>query len=514
MASTQIAQPPLAAADRISRLPNELILGIFENLGDDQDLRSIILTSRKFHHLANDHLLKQNALGSGTILRWACAAGHLSLVKSLLDHGADINQTWPGDELPAGTKELPRVPNSANTKLTPLVTAIIAQQVKVVTVLISRGADPDAHSEYIWDEHPLNIAVLGNAMIDSEVMSFANRRAIIDLLLPKPRPEEGQSSPDRESPIYTSLIREDAPFDTFQHVVHRIQDLGISRLAFSNYDMNLFFEYQYHNELTDDIKQKLRLLSRCGVWGELLDSCIPPMSYHLCDEITDEDVELAKIFISGGAPINASLSLVLECLESWAAQEQAEGHPSGPLQFEDNGLATARFYQILELLLDEGASPNRKDAKHNMRNETPLCRILALEGPFLKTGKLVRLFLSHGASPSQVGKEGNVTPLHIACDLKLLSQTRYLLQATSPDHIDVRDSKHRTPFHYLCGATRMPRQNEPEGKMVARKRIYIANLLVGHGACKTATDIWDKTPLYYAQHHVSKEFHDYLVRLK
>lgn len=143
-----------------------------------------------------------------------------------------------------------------------------------------------------------------------------------------------------------------------------------------------------------------------------------------------------------------------------------------------------RFYDIISLLLEHGASATQADEDQ----WTPL-HFAAQNGD----DRTIRLLLEKGAAANVQEKAGWM-PLHLACQNGHETVVRLLLSRLAEDVVmDQEEDEGRTPLHIAC----------------SYGHLNIIKLLLGRGADPNATDYSFSTPLHLA----AEQGHNRVVRL-
>ncbi|KAF5572193.1 ankyrin [Fusarium pseudoanthophilum] len=104
-------------------LATEIIELIVQNLSVRSDLNAFCQTSKRFHHLVNDLVYREDAHWRCNALQWGSEEGLISVVEKSLDQGADVNYI---------------INNEDETALFP---AVRKQYWNIVHLLLARGAD-------------------------------------------------------------------------------------------------------------------------------------------------------------------------------------------------------------------------------------------------------------------------------------------------------------------------------------------------------------------------------------
>ncbi|KAF5242493.1 hypothetical protein FANTH_8659 [Fusarium anthophilum] len=72
-------------------LATEIIEQIVQNLSVCSDLNALCQTNKRFHHIGNDLVYREDAHWQCNALRWGSQEGFVSVVERSLDQGADVN---------------------------------------------------------------------------------------------------------------------------------------------------------------------------------------------------------------------------------------------------------------------------------------------------------------------------------------------------------------------------------------------------------------------------------------
>ncbi|KAF5973752.1 ankyrin protein [Fusarium bulbicola] len=104
-------------------LATEIIEQIAQYLSVCSDLNALCQTNKRFHHIANDLVYREDAHWRCNALRWGSQEGLVSVVERSLDQGADVNYIINHDD---------------ETALFP---AVQKQHWDIVHLLLARGAD-------------------------------------------------------------------------------------------------------------------------------------------------------------------------------------------------------------------------------------------------------------------------------------------------------------------------------------------------------------------------------------
>ncbi|KAL7620311.1 hypothetical protein AAE478_009305 [Parahypoxylon ruwenzoriense] len=134
----------------ITDLPEELVINVIDKLVSHIDiLRLAQAGSWKIHRIAMYELLRTNASTLNSAIYWACQNGDISLLRTAIKLGAEIN----GEFCAFGWEPRCRS-HRAPWALTPLTAAIAHQQIAVVEILLKEyGADSNTASGE-WDANP------------------------------------------------------------------------------------------------------------------------------------------------------------------------------------------------------------------------------------------------------------------------------------------------------------------------------------------------------------------------
>jgi ankyrin repeat protein len=136
-------------------LPNEIFLGIAENLESQRDLSSFTQTNTRLYHLLSDHLYENNIKRHGSsALLWAAYHGHEKPVRRLLAKGADANVPVAESEAVARVIEEKGGEPEYLAEWTPLMLAAENGHGAVVKLLLENGADSNSDA----DDSPLHLA--------------------------------------------------------------------------------------------------------------------------------------------------------------------------------------------------------------------------------------------------------------------------------------------------------------------------------------------------------------------
>lgn len=135
--------------DRISLLPNEILVKIFQHIDSVWEMRDFVNVSWRFHQTFNVELY----LTCGRLFNWlplfvGAQRGDIRLLKVCLGLKAPLDTTWQGDQMWSHVSIYPFY--------RPLVTAVEYGQVSAVTWLLSKKADPNGGANsFDVDKTPL-----------------------------------------------------------------------------------------------------------------------------------------------------------------------------------------------------------------------------------------------------------------------------------------------------------------------------------------------------------------------
>ncbi|ORY12653.1 ankyrin repeat-containing domain protein [Clohesyomyces aquaticus] len=139
----------IATTSRILSLANELILDIADRLDCQADLSSLSRVNHRLHNLLTPHLLKWNIRREdSSALFWAVKRKRLTLARQLLHLGANVNTSCHRS-------------SCRSQKDTPLLGAIRARSLDMVTLLVEAGADVLLNNEFGFRCTPICAAING-----------------------------------------------------------------------------------------------------------------------------------------------------------------------------------------------------------------------------------------------------------------------------------------------------------------------------------------------------------------
>ncbi|KAI1864371.1 uncharacterized protein JN550_008928 [Neoarthrinium moseri] len=134
----------------LTSLPTELILNTVEDDAlPEADLKKLSFTCSGLYLLTRPYVLRKNAKGSASALRWACVHGNVTVSKKMLDLGASLNLCFDARAIKL-SQPSKACPESVFAD-TPLITSIYYQHIELVQLLLDHGAW--AHEGYrVWDK--------------------------------------------------------------------------------------------------------------------------------------------------------------------------------------------------------------------------------------------------------------------------------------------------------------------------------------------------------------------------
>lgn len=141
MGSTQSSLNPADAIIYCAFLPDEIILMVAEYLDRQNDVYSLFLTNRHLSCLLTPSLYtfaSQDHADKGmNALQWAANKGYISLAKTLLENGFDVNSSFP----------ISRHSPPSLYHFTPLQHAIRFSSVELVTLILDHGGKIDEQAD-------------------------------------------------------------------------------------------------------------------------------------------------------------------------------------------------------------------------------------------------------------------------------------------------------------------------------------------------------------------------------
>ncbi|KAI1856049.1 hypothetical protein JX265_011946 [Neoarthrinium moseri] len=134
----------------LTSLPTELILNTVEDDAlPEADLKKLSFTCSGLYLLTRPYVLRKNAKGSASALRWACVHGNVTVRKKMLDLGASLNLCF--DARAIKLSQPSKACRESVFADAPLITSIYYQHIELVQLLLDHGAW--AHEGYrVWDK--------------------------------------------------------------------------------------------------------------------------------------------------------------------------------------------------------------------------------------------------------------------------------------------------------------------------------------------------------------------------
>ncbi|KAM5386953.1 hypothetical protein ACJZ2D_000246 [Fusarium nematophilum] len=175
-----MSAPQPTGLDRLSSLPDEILLRTFCYLSPIKGGLSLILTSRRFHRTLLIELYREAGRQLGWLpLFFAAKTGNMATLELCREVKAPVDCQWVGDpwlsrQQPLG---LPVIKGSR-----PLRAAVEALQHEAVTWLLRNGADPNllrVEEEFGHDRGPAEIAIeAGLREVFEDLRGDEGRRAL------------------------------------------------------------------------------------------------------------------------------------------------------------------------------------------------------------------------------------------------------------------------------------------------------------------------------------------------